>query len=110
MESILQEFISRWGAFGVILFIVAIFGYQELKKRDKSTDERFNDLKEIYDERIEDLKNDIAVMRDENREEKKLFRDSLDCFKQIANELPNMSRQIDDLKNDVSYIKNNLNK
>ena len=75
MESTIQEFVAQWGAYGLILIVVAWFGYQELNKRDN-----------MNKERIADLKNEVDLIRTESKEDRQIFNRETIVYEKALNE------------------------
>ena len=99
MESTIQEFVAQWGAYGLILVVLAWFGYQELNKRDN-----------MNRERIADLKNEVDLIRTESKEDRQIFNRATIGFEKALNEFSGVNSKIENLERDVSYIKNNMNR
>ena len=99
MESTIQEFVAQWGAYGLILVVLAWFGYQELNKRDN-----------MNRERIAELKNEVDLIRNENKEDKEIYIRSVENFEKALNRFSGIDNKIDNLERDVAYIKNNMSR
>jgi len=76
----------------VLIFLVLIVKY--INKQNKIT--------------REDTKEQIGILRQENKEDKKLFRDSIDCFQIAVQEFKSVQKETNFIKTDITEIKQDL--
>lgn len=90
----------------LLLAIIGLVVYIKMidKRNLKITDERIGDLKSD----IKESKDEIKVMREENKEDKKTLRLALETFDRTTREFQAINSNLNDMKTDISIIKEKI--
>lgn len=99
-EQAFQELMNISPILGVLfLAIVGLVLYVKMMdKRNMS----------ITNERINDLKEEVKIMKQENKEDKKTLRLAVETFDRTTREFQAINSNLNDMKTDISIIKEKL--
>lgn len=99
-EQAFQELMSISPILG-ILFLAIIGLVLYVKMMDKRNMSMTN-------ERINDLKEEVKIMKQENKEDKKTLRIAVETFDRTTREFQAINSNLNDMKTDISIIKEKL--
>lgn len=80
----------------------------ELDKRDAIYNNIIQRQQEDSEQRIQEMRDDINTIREEAKEEKRIFSDAVASFENSVREFSNLSNKMTNLEHDVRDIKTNL--
>lgn len=80
----------------------------ELDKRDVLYNNIIQQQKNNSDARIKEMKDDINIIKEEAREEKRVFASAVATFESSVREFSNLSNKMTSLEHDVREIKTSL--
>lgn len=90
----------------LLLAIMGLVVYIKMidKRNLKITDERINDLKSD----VKESKDEIKVMKEENKEDKKTLRLALETFDRTTKEFQMINSNLSEMKTDITIIKEKI--
>lgn len=90
----------------LLLAVIGLIAYiKTVDKRNMNlTNERINDLKSD----VKESKDEIKAMKEENKEDKKTLRLALETFDRTTKEFRMINSNLNDMKTDISIIKEKL--
>ncbi|HJG97633.1 MAG TPA: hypothetical protein K8V90_11085 [Romboutsia timonensis] len=90
----------------LLLAIMGLVVYIKMidKRNLKITDERINDLKSD----VKESKEEIKAMKEENKEDKKTLRLALETFDRTTKEFQSINSNLNEMKTDITVIKEKL--
>lgn len=80
----------------------------ELDKRDALYNNIIQRQQEDSEQRIQEMRDDINTIREEAKEEKRVFSDAVASFENSVREFSNLSNKMTNLEQDVRDIKTSL--
>lgn len=80
----------------------------ELDKRDAIYNNIIQRQQEDSEQRIQEMRDDINTIREEAKEEKRIFSDAVASFENSVREFSNLSNKMTNLEQDVRDIKTSL--
>lgn len=102
------DLIQNVGVLGAMFVGITWKLNNELEKRDTLYNNIIQRQQEDSEQRIQQMKEDINTIREEAKEEKRIFSDAVASFENSVREFSNLSNKMTNLEHDVRDIKTNL--
>lgn len=104
----ITDLIQNVGLLGTVFVGITWKLNNELEKRDKLYNNIIQRQQEDSEHRIQEMKDDINIIRQEAREEKRVFASAVATFESSVREFSNLNNKISNLESDVRDIKTSL--
>lgn len=102
------DLIQNVGVLGAMFVGITWKLNNELEKRDTLYNNIIQRQQEDSEQRIQEMRNDINLIREEAKEEKRIFSDAVASFESSVREFSNLSNKMTNLEHDVRDIKTSL--
>lgn len=102
------DLIQNVGVLGAMFVGITWKLNNELEKRDTLYNNIIQRQQEDSEQRIQEMRNDINLIREEAKEEKRIFSDAVASFEGSVREFSNLSNKMTNLEHDVRDIKTSL--
>lgn len=102
------DLIQNVGVLGAMFVGITWKLNNELEKRDALYNNIIQRQQEDSEQRIQQMKDDINTIREEAKEEKRIFSDAVASFENSVREFSNLSNKMTNLEQDVRDIKTSL--
>ena len=102
------DLIQNVGVLGAMFVGITWKLNNELEKRDTLYNNIIQRQQEDSEQRIQEMRNDINLIREEAKEEKRIFSDAVASFENSVREFSNLSNKMTNLEQDVRDIKTSL--
>ena len=102
------DLIQNVGVLGAMFVGITWKLNNELEKRDTLYNNIIQRQQEDSEQRIQEMRNDINLIREEAKEEKRIFSDAVASFEDSVREVSNLSNKMTNLEHDVRDIKTSL--
>ena len=104
----IADLIQNVGVLGAMFVGITWKLNNELEKRDTLYNNIIQRQQEDSEQRIQEMRNDINLIREEAKEEKRIFSDAVASFEDSVREFSNLSNKMTNLEHDVRDIKTSL--
>lgn len=104
----ITDLIQNVGLLGTVFVGITWKLNNELEKRDKLYNNIIQRQQEDSEHRIQEMKDDINIIRQEAREEKRVFANAVATFESSVREFSSLNNKISNLESDVRDIKTSL--
>ena len=104
----IADLVQNVGVLGAMFVGITWKLNNELEKRDALYNNIIQRQQEDSEQRIQQMKEDINTIREEAKEEKRVFSDAVASFENSVREFSNLSNKMTNLEHDVRDIKTNL--
>lgn len=102
------DLIQNVGVLGAMFVGITWKLNNELEKRDTLYNNIIQRQQEDSEQRIQEMRNDINLIREEAKEEKRIFSNAVASFEDSVREFSNLSNKMTNLEHDVRDIKTSL--
>lgn len=104
----IMDLIQNVGILGAMFVGITWKLNNELDKRDVLYNNIIRQQKDDSEQRIQEMKEDINTIREEAREEKRVFSNAVASFESSVREFSSLSNKMTNLEHDVRDIKTSL--
>ena len=104
----IADLVQNVGVLGAMFVGITWKLNNELEKRDTLYNNIIQRQQEDSEQRIQEMRNDINLIREEAKEEKRIFSDAVASFEDSVREFSNLSNKMTNLEHDVRDIKTSL--
>lgn len=104
----IMDLIQNVGILGAMFVGITWKLNNELDKRDVLYNNIIRQQKDDSEQRIQEMKKDINTIREEAREEKRVFSNAVASFESSVREFSSLSNKMTNLEHDVRDIKTSL--
>lgn len=112
MEKIIMEAIDKHGFPIVMCLLIGYIAYKIVTDRIKKQDERIDKMENRNQEDRQCFLDEITALKLENKEDKHMFKDAMNLFRESVNEFKSFNKEInlkvDSIQDDVKITKDDI--